>query len=241
MLRTVYFYTLLWIGLLLTIPAMLVVEAVNLFSKPKAETFAHSVAKIWGKSVVAISGSKVEITGLENIPKEGSVLFISNHQSNFDIPILLGYLNSPVGFLAKEEIRKIPILGRWMNHINCVYMDRSNPRDSLKAIGRAAKIVGGGHPMCVFPEGTRSGSENIGEFKAGAFKIYTKSKAAVLPVAIDGTWRMQGRNTLQVKPARVKVSVLKPVDFGEILQRDTSAISEKVKSEIQNELNRKND
>ncbi|MBK5251868.1 MAG: 1-acyl-sn-glycerol-3-phosphate acyltransferase [Peptostreptococcaceae bacterium] len=239
MFRTVCFYTLLWISLLLTIPAMIVVEIVSLISKPKAEAFAHIVSRIWGKSVIGISGSKVEIVGLENIPKEGPVLFISNHQSNFDIPVLLGYLDSSVGFLAKEEIRKIPILGRWMRYLNSVFMDRSNPRDSLKAIGRAAKTVADGHPMCVFPEGTRSGSENIGEFKAGAFKIYTKSKAAVLPVAIDGTWRMQGRDTLRVKPASVKVSVLKPVDFGEISLRDTSAISEKVKSEIQNELNRK--
>jgi 1-acyl-sn-glycerol-3-phosphate acyltransferase len=239
MFRTIYFYTFLWIGLLLTIPAMLVVEAVNLVSKPMAEAFAHRVSMIWGKSVVGISGSKVEIVGLENIPKEGPVLFISNHQSNFDIPVLLGHLDSPVGFLAKEEIRKIPILGRWMRYINCVYMDRSNPRDSLRAIGKAAKTVGDGNPMCVFPEGTRSGSENIGEFKAGAFKIYTKSKAAVLPIAINGTWRIQGRDTLRVKSAKVRVSVLKPVDFGEISPRDTSAIAEKVKSEIQNELNRK--
>ncbi len=239
MFRTVYFYTLLWISLFFTIPAMIVVEIVNLISRPGAEALAHIIARIWGKFVICISGSKVEIVGLENIPKEGPVLFISNHQSNFDIPVLLGYLDAPIGFLAKEEIRKIPILGRWMRYLNSVFMDRSNPRDSLKAIGRAAKTVGEGHPMCVFPEGTRSGSENMGEFKAGAFKIYTKSMAAVLPLVIDGTWRMQGNDTLRVKTASVKVSVLKPVDFGEISLKDTSAISEKVKSEIQNEFNRK--
>ena len=240
MVRTIYFYILLWIGLLLTIPAILIVEATGLFSKSKAEALAYSVARLWGRSVVWISGSKIEVEGQENIPKEGSVLFISNHQSNFDIPVLIGYVNSPMGFLAKEEIKKIPILARWMRHINCVFMDRTNPRASLKSIGQAAQIVAEGHPMCVFPEGTRSGSGSMGEFKAGAFKIFTKSKAVVLPVAIEGTWRIQGKDSLGVKPARVKVSVLKAVDFGDLSLRDTSAIAEKVKIQIQNTLENKN-
>src|SRR6056297_3617051 len=236
MLRTIYFYIFLWVGLLLTLPAILAVEIVNIFSKAGSEALSQKTARIWGRSVVALSGSSVQVKGLENIPETGPVLFISNHQSNFDIPLLLGYLNRPVGFLSKEEMRKVPIVGRWMRHLNCVFMDRSNPRAALKSIGKAAETVKSGNAMCVFPEGTRSGAGLIGEFKPGAFKIYTKTKAALLPVAIEGTWRIQGRDTLRVKSAKVKVSVLKPADLEGIPPRDTMKIAEKVKSEIQNEL-----
>jgi len=236
MLRTIYFYIFLWAGLILTLPAMAVVEIVNIFSKSESEALSQRIAKIWGKSVLAISGSSVEIKGLENIPETGPVLFVSNHQSNFDIPLLLGCINRPVGFLSKEELRKVPIVGRWMRHLNCVFMDRSNPRAALKSIGEAAETVASGNSMCVFPEGTRSGAESMGEFKPGAFKIYTKSKAALLPVAIEGTWRIQGRDTLKVKSAKVIVSVLKQVDLEDIPRRDTLKMAEKVKQEIQIEL-----
>ncbi len=236
MFRTVYFYLLLWAGLFLTLPAMLIVEIINIFSKTGSKALSQKIARMWGKSVVSLSGSSVEVIGLENIPKKGPVLFISNHQSNFDIPLLLGHLGRPVGFLSKEELRKVPIVGRWMRHLNCVFMDRSNPRAALKSIGKAAETVKSGNAMCVFPEGTRSGAGLIGEFKPGAFKIYTKTKAALLPVAIEGTWRIQGRDTLRVKSAKVKVSVLKPADLEGIPPRDTMKIAEKVKSEIQNEL-----
>jgi len=215
---------------------MLIVEIINIFSKTGSKALSQKIARMWGKSVVSLSGSSVEVIGLENIPKKGPVLFISNHQSNFDIPLLLGHLGRPVGFLSKEELRKVPIVGRWMRHLNCVFMDRSNPRAALKSIGKAAETVKSGNAMCVFPEGTRSGAGLIGEFKPGAFKIYTKTKAALLPVAIEGTWRIQGRDTLRVKSAKVKVSVLKPADLEGIPPRDTMKIAEKVKSEIQNEL-----
>lgn len=236
MLRTVCFYIFLWAGLLLTLPAMLAVEIANAFSKDRGEAFSQRVARLWGKSVVALSGSSVEVRGLENIPGSGPVLFISNHQSNFDIPLLLGYMGRPVGFLSKEELRKVPIVGRWMRHLNCVFMDRSNPRAALRSIGKAAETVSGGHPMCVFPEGTRSGSGTMGEFKPGAFKIFTKSKAALLPVAIEGTWRIQGRDSLGVRPANVKVSVLPPADLAGIPPRDTLKMAERVRSEILKEL-----
>ncbi len=235
MLRTIYFYILLWVGLFLTLPAMAAVEIINIFSKDRSKVFSQRIARIWGRSVLSISGSRVEIRGLENIPEKGPVLLVSNHQSNFDIPLILGYVNRPVGFLAKEELRKVPIVGRWMRHLNCVFMDRKNPRAALKSIGKAAEAVKKGDSLCVFPEGTRSGEESMGEFKPGAFKIYTKSKVALLPLAIDGTWRIQGRDTLKVKPAKVKVSVLKAVNPESLPGRDTSKMAEIVKDQIERE------
>lgn len=240
MFRTVYFYISLWICLFLTLPALGAVEILRLFSKSGSEKLAEKVARLWGRSLLFFSGSRVEVLGMEHIPKEGPVIFISNHQSNFDIPLILGHFNRPMGFLSKIEMRSVPIVGRWMTHLHCVFMDRSNPRESLKAIGKAAETVKEGHALCIFPEGTRSGSGTVEEFKSGAFKIQTKSEAPVLPIAIEGTFRIQGKDSWRVNPSRVTVSILELMDFKEFSPRDTAAMAEALREKIGDELKRLN-
>ncbi len=93
----------------------------------------NEIAIHWGKSMVKWTGSKVEVVGVENIPKE-NVLFVSNHQGNFDIPLLIGYIPKQKGFIAKIELKKLPIVNSWMDAIGCVWLERGNPKKSLKAI-----------------------------------------------------------------------------------------------------------
>lgn len=240
--RTLFFYVFLWIGLLATLPFLLLAEIAGLFSREAAGRFAEKTARIWGRYVIALSGSRVEVEGIGNIPETGPILFVGNHQSNFDIPLVLGYLGRPTGFLSKAELAGVPIVGRWMRHLHCVFMDRSHPRKAVEAISTAAGFVKSGHPVLVFPEGTRSGSSRMGPFKAGAFKIKTRSKAAVVPVAVDGTWRIQGILERGVHPARVKLKVLEPMVFEELSSRDTQAMADAVRARIDEVLeNRRED
>ena len=159
--------------------------------------------------MVRVAGGAVEVKGLEN-PKDKPVLVVSNHQSNMDIPVLLGYLNKPIGFVSKAEI-KVPSCTNWMELMNCVFMDRSDRRQSLQAIKDGIELLKNGHSIVNFPEGTRSKGGEVGEFKAGSFHLAVKSGVAILPVTLDGTYKMFEANGNRMKPAHATVTISKPI------------------------------
>ncbi len=99
--------------------------------------------------MVRFTGSTVDVKGLENIP-DRHVLFVSNHQSNFDIPLLMGYVPKFKGFVAKIELEKVPVISWWMKKMNCLFLDRNDMRQSLKVIIQGIGLLKAGHTMVVF-------------------------------------------------------------------------------------------
>lgn len=152
--------------------------------------YAYESVKWWGAGVISSTKANVHVHGLENLPKDGAMLFVSNHQSNFDIPLLLSEIPVPKGFIAKKELAKVPFISRWMKEIKCLFMDRSDMKQSMQIIVEGIKQLKSGYSMVVFPEGTRSKGGPMKEFKAGSFKLATKSKVAIVPVTIDGTHQL---------------------------------------------------
>lgn len=155
----------------------------------KAEEESQIFVKQVMTGILKAAGVRVHVTGLENIPKDTAVLYVGNHRSYFDV--ISGYAYAPgrLGFVAKEEIRKVPVLAEWMKLLRCVFLNRSNPREGLKAILEAIGNVRNGTSMWIFPEGTRStGSElDMLPFREGSMKIAEKTKCPVVPVAFTGT------------------------------------------------------
>ena len=133
----------------------------------------------WAKGILRVTGVQLTVDGLENIPKNTACVFVGNHRSYYDIPLLLAGLDQPYGILAKEELAKIPLLNRWMKLLGCVFVQRDDVRASVRALNDASAIVESGRSFVIFPEGTRYKGEEggAGEFKAGAFRI--KSEASV--------------------------------------------------------------
>lgn len=185
--------------------------------------------------VLKKSGVTVDVTGLENIPKEGPFILLSNHQGNFD-PIVLMYAlkTKRFGFIAKKEIKKIWILKIWMEVIGCAFIDRKSPRDAIKSLAEAEKIIKGGTPMAFFPEGTRSRSSKVGTFKTGVFKIVEKVKVPVIPVAINGTYKVMEANNGKIKPANVTVTIGKQIETKDYTKEEFKELPEKVKENIIN-------
>ncbi|SNS73950.1 1-acyl-sn-glycerol-3-phosphate acyltransferase [Anaerovirgula multivorans] len=169
--------------------------------------FAHKFTANWARSLIALSGSKIEVTGIENIPSEGAVLFASNHQGNFDIPILMGYLQRPIGFIAKIELKKMPIISRWMKVIDCVFIDRKDIRQSLRVMTQAIDILKSGQSMVIFPEGSRSMGNEMTPFKPGSLKIAARSNTPIIPITIIGSYKMMESNNNRIQPAHVKVII----------------------------------
>ncbi len=142
----------------------------------------------WAFSVVfGIAGIKCNVIGGENIPTDTPVLFVSNHRSNLDILLMQVTAGVPVGFVAKTELKKIPLLGFWMSDIGCVFLDRANIKSAVKSISEGVTHIEAGCSMAICPEGTRSHDGEMKAFKDGSLKLAAKAKVPVIPAAVIGT------------------------------------------------------
>lgn len=160
----------------------------------------------WAKYCVDVTGAEVEVVGLENIPSDRSVVYIGNHQGLMDIPLLLGYIPYQKAFIAKIEILKVPMISDWMKLMKCVFLARKNPRQSVEAMHQGMENVKKGYSMVIFPEGTRSKGGPVKEFKPGSFKLAFQSSADIVPVTIDGTWKIYEEHK-NIKPAKIKLTI----------------------------------
>ncbi len=204
--------------------------------KLEKDKIVDEIATKWSGKLLSLAGCDVTVKGQENIPKDQTVLFVGNHQSNFDIPILLHYIDGNKGFIAKKELEKMPVISKWMAAIDCVFMDRDNMRKSAIAINQGIKFLKAGRSMVVFPEGTRSRDGEPLEFKQGALKLATKSGVPIVPVTIKGSVDLMNSGSLRIKPAKVEVifsPVIHPSDYPE---KETKRITEDVKNAIVSKL-----
>ncbi len=139
------------------------------------------------KAELKISGCKVNVIGKDNIPEDGPALFVSNHRSYFDILITHESIGKPAGFIAKKELRKVPLLPLYMDDIGCLFLDRNDIKQSLQVINQGAEFLKMGHSMILFPEGHRNQTDEFLPFKEGGYKMAEKAKCPIVPVAISGS------------------------------------------------------
>lgn len=187
----------------------------------------------WARYVVGLSGKQttVSVSGQENLPMDRAAVFVANHQSYMDIPVLLGYVKKPMAFIAKVEILKVPFLSGWMKLMECVFLNRGNPRQSVKDMESAVEKIKKGYSLLIFPEGHRSKGDAPGAFKAGSFKLAFKSAAPIVPVTIDGTWKLfEGENKLN--PADVRVTIHPPVETEGLSKEEQHQVVEQVEKTI---------
>lgn len=196
------------------------------------DALSYAVAVPWARSLLKLAGCTVQVNGAENLPENSAVLFVSNHQSNFDIPLLIAYINGSKGFVAKESLGRFPLLNQWMRHIHCVFIKRGSPRDAAAAITAGVRNLKAGYSMVIFPEGTRSADGSLQEFKAGALKLATKAGVPVVPIAINGSIKMMRKGSLIIHPAQVELTVLPPVMPEAYDANDTVGLAEAVKAAI---------
>ncbi|KXG74997.1 lysophospholipid acyltransferase family protein [Thermotalea metallivorans] len=237
MLKTILWFIYFVFSLLYTIPALLKVQFLNRQNRiNERDEITHRTAQRWARMLVNLSGSQIKVMGEENVPKEGAVLFVSNHQSNFDIPILLGFIHKPKSFIAKKELSRIPILSTWMKYMQCVFIDREDARQSLKAINRGAELLKEGYSQVIFPEGTRSADGRLGEFKPGSLKLALKANVPIVPVTIKGAYHIMPKGQLKIQPAQVEVIISPPIQVGNISAKESGELAEKVRKVIGEKL-----
>lgn len=237
MIRTIIWYFTFVVSLILTGPFIL--RAKYLDKKgliEKRESYANAVTANWAKIQLKVSGAKVNVHGLENIPKDIPVLFISNHQSNFDINLFMSLIDKPKGYISKIEMKKIPIISTWMKYIHCVFMDRSSLKKSAAAIIEGVNILKSGYSLVIFPEGTRSKGDAVGEFKAGSFKLATKAKVPIVPVTIKGSYKLMEANNNRIRPAEVDLYIHPMIETSTLTKEEEKQLHTTVENIIKSKL-----
>jgi len=190
----------------------------------------HKVAGIWARSILALSPIELTVKGLSNIDPDKSYIYMSNHQSNYDIPILLGHLPVQFRWLAKIELFRIPLFGYAMKRAGYICIDRSNRESAFESLKKAAGIIRDGVSVMIFPEGTRSNDGNIGSFKKGGFVLAIESGVPILPVIIRGTFSVMSRSSLLIKPGKVTLEILKPVEASGFTKETKDELMEKIRN-----------
>ncbi len=172
------------------------------------ENMIHRVANIWAKMLLAIANTKVEIIGAENVLMGKPQIFMANHQSDFDILIVLAHLQGQFRWIVKKELFQIPLFGRAMQGAGYIEIDREDRERAIMSIDRAAMKIREGKSVMSFPEGTRSTDGKIKPFKQGMFYLAIKSGVPT----IIGAGEIMPRRSLHIRPGRITMVIDKPID-----------------------------
>jgi 1-acyl-sn-glycerol-3-phosphate acyltransferase len=197
------------IGTLLTIPFAIVIR--------EHHKVFHFSARIWARLLMLVSGAKEHISGLDNIPKEGGVIFASNHQGALDILIHLAFLPRYFRFVAKSELFKIPFFGWYMSLAGYVPIERDVSASAHRTIGSVADVLRKGDCILIFPEGTRSKTGELGPFKRGSLMAAFSSGATVVPVAISGSYKMMPKKSYLINIVPIGIKFGQPISFKKYL------------------------
>lgn len=192
----------------------------------------------WAQQVVNLMNcgtSEITIVGKEKIPQDTAVVFIGNHQSYLDIPLMLGYAGKNLAFIAKSEVLKVPVFSDWMKLMQCIFLVRESPRQSVQAMSEAVERVKQGYSMMIFPEGHRSHTDEIKPFHPGSFKLAFRSEVPIVPVTIDGTWHWFEENR-RPGSAPVTMTFHDPVPTAGLTREQQAEIPGRVFDIIKSEL-----
>jgi len=236
MIRTIFFIIIFWIVTLITIIALLFIFIFKLLKINKLVRISIiNTSRFWSRTLFFSAGSKVKVIGLENLPKTDDICFVSNHQSNFDIPLIIGYIPKVVGFIAKTELKKFPIINLWMTQIGCIFIDRGEKIDSIKRIAERAETIKQGNALFIFPEGTRSKQQEMNEFKTSGLRIIINRKVTIVPLTIMNTYKMY-EETKRIKSAQIKLIIHKPINTQNINAKQ----KDEILAQIEHTINPKN-
>jgi 1-acyl-sn-glycerol-3-phosphate acyltransferase len=166
----------------------------------------------------------VDAAGLQHLERQKAAILVSNHQSNFDIFSLLAALPVSIRFVSKRELARIPLLAQAMKAAGHVFIDRSDRRGSVLAMRHAAeRMMTEGLYLGLFPEGTRSKDGRLGDFKKGSFVLAIETQLPIVPIAIDGGYRLASRGRIRPGTIRVRVGSPIPTEGRGLADRDEVA------------------
>ena len=191
------------------------------------------VARNWIRWILATCHIEVECEGLEHIDPEQPYVFMSNHQSVLDIGALVLTLPVDWRFVAKRELTWVPFFGWALGLSDQIVIDRGNRTSAVRSLQRAAERVRGGISVIVFPEGTRSPTGRMREFKSGGFHLAIEAQVPILPATVSGSFHLIPKRSLKVQSGTIKVSYGKPIPTRGLGVEERHALKERVRQAIE--------
>lgn len=173
----------------------------------------------WSKMTLKICNVKVRVRGIDNIVSDGAYIFVTNHVSMFDIPAIMSVLPR-VRIMFKKELSYVPLWGwalKWGHHI---MVDRAKGSEAMKSLDRAAAAIKTGGSVILFAEGTRSRDGKLQPFKRGAFTLAAKSGVSIVPIAINGSFKILPKGSFDIRPNPIELVMEKPIDTSTITTRE---------------------
>lgn len=186
----------------------------------------------WVRWILATCGVRVDASGLEHLDASRPYVVMANHQSVFDIAAIVATLPSSFRFVAKRELTWIPFFGWALVTGGHVVIDRSNHESSVRSLQRAAERVRDGKTVVIFPEGTRSRTGELGEFKSGGFHLALAAQVPILPASVSGSSRIAPARSLRIESGRIHVHYGEPITTAGLGLSDRQLLKELVRSAI---------
>ncbi len=184
-----------------------------------------------------ILGIKIDVSGVEKVDRKSSYIFMANHLSFLDGPMLFLLIPQLIRVILKKEVFRIPVIGQGMRFVNFVPVDRKGARGGKKSIEKAARLMREkGYSFLIFPEGTRSRDGRIQTFRRGGFFLALESQAAIAPISINGTYELMPRKSMLAKKGKVRVIFHPPVSVQGYDPTNMQVLIDRVKSLIESGL-----
>jgi 1-acyl-sn-glycerol-3-phosphate acyltransferase len=197
--------------------------------------FAHWCARTWSKLILATTGVRVHLSGLDRLETGRTYVFVSNHQSIYDIPILFASLPFQVRIIAKQSLGRFPFLGWHLRRTGHLLVDRRDPdRKAILTSWRA--LVARGLSLIVFPEGTRSVDGRVGRFRAGSFLLALEAGLTIVPISVSGSRDVMRKGRLMTCPGEVALMIHDPVRLPELESptiKDARDVAARVRAIVQ--------
>ncbi len=238
MIRLIIIVLLVVSFLILSIPILMVEWLIGKFAPHARDISSLRIIQFIFKLIMLLTGSKVTVIGEEHVPKDQAVLYIGNHRSYFDIVLTYARCPGLTGYVAKDSMKKIPLLSTWMERLYCLFLDRKNIKEGMKMILKGIEQIKGGISMCIFPEGTRNKDPEgpMLPFKEGSFKMAEKTGCPIIPMAITNTADIFENHIPWIRPANIILEYGEPIYVKELSKEDKKFLGAYTQRAIQTML-----
>lgn len=193
--------------------------------------FAHWCARTWSRLILLTTGVRVSVAGLDRLEPGRTYVFVANHQSIYDIPILFWSLPYQLRIIAKASLGRFPFLGWHLRRTGHMLVDRSRP-DRARIFGWASRLTRNGLSLIVFPEGTRSRDGRVGRFKGGSFYLALEAGLPVVPLSVVGSRHVMLKDRLATYPGDVRLVIHEPIDTRSLAGSDARQFAERIRAVI---------
>ena len=188
----------------------------------------HAIARAWAKTLLVISLSPVELAGAEKLSRDGAAVYVCNHLSYYDTPVLFAKLPFQFRILAKLSLWKVPFIGWYLNQSGQVAVDQTNTRSAVASLSRGVAALNSGLPLVVFPEGGRAADGRTHPFLSGAAFMAIKAGVPLVPLTLVGTYELLPIHTYHFRPRPLKVIIGEPLPTAGLSTRDADALTQRL-------------